>query len=135
MAGCGTLSAALQKEGIDVTPTDNFSWRHHWSTEENKLWTEVEEIDCLEAIKKYPDADIFIMSWTYMNNTAYESLKLIREVNPNALLIYIGEGWGGCTADDAFFDLVEKVDDEDFETAVQNFSQWYGLYDRIRLFR
>ena len=125
MAGTGSLSFALQQQGVDIIATDNFSWEgnSNWNDNEN-YWTEIEHIDAIEAVKKYgKDIDIIIMSWPYMDDTAYRILKSMREVNSNCVMIYIGEGMGGCTADDEFFENIQEIDDEKFERTRSNFKQ------------
>lgn len=112
MCGCGSISYALQQQGVNVIATDNFSWNEmgSWNTKKN-YWTDIENIDCIEAIRKYgKDIDVIILSWAYMDNYAYQSLLEMRKVNPNAVMIVIGEGLGGCTADDDFFEAIVVLD-------------------------
>ena len=135
MTGTGSLSFALQQQGIDIIATDNFSWEgsSNWNDNEN-YWTEIEHIDAIGAVKKYgKDIDIIIMSWPYMDDTAHRILQSMREVNPNCIMIFIGEGMGGCTADDEFFESIQEIEDTEFEQAVSNFKQWGGIHDYPQL--
>lgn len=59
----------------------------------------------------------------------------MRKVNPKLLLLYIGEDYGGCTADDDFFDNVEHVDDIEFYKISRKYRTWYGLNDTLRLYK
>jgi hypothetical protein len=134
MAGTGALSFALKQEGIDIIATDNFSWKY-WH-ENNSLWTNVENLDAITAIEKYgKNINIIICSWAYMDDTLYKALLKMREINPFCQMIYIGEGIGGCTADDDFFDNIQPINNDAFENAVKDYPQWYGLHDRIQLGR
>jgi len=135
MAGTGSLSFALQKQGINIVATDDYSWngQSNWNNHKN-YWLEIECIDAIEAVKKHgKDIDVIIMSWPYMDDTAYRILHTMREVNQNCIMIFIGEGMGGCTADDEFFQSIEEIEDEEFEQAVSNFKQWWGLHDYPQL--
>lgn len=137
MAGRGILSLALRQKGIDVIATDDFSWskiEHGNFKKWSDTVTEVEELDAIESVEKYgKDIDILIMSWPYMDDTAYKVIKTLNEINPHALTVYIGEGRGGCTANDIFFDNFEEIEDDSFLPVQRNFERWRGLYDRPTL--
>jgi hypothetical protein len=127
MAGAGYLSYALRQKNVDIISTDNMSWHEKgkWS-----LVTEVEKCTANQAIRKYgKKVDIVIMGWPYMDDYAYKALKLLYYVNPKALMVYIGESWGGCTADDNFFNHFEHVSDLEFEKVSSKFEQFAGMHD------
>jgi hypothetical protein len=135
MSGCGSLSYFLKKSGVKIIPTDNFTWKHDWFTYET-FWLEIENIDAVSAIKKYgKDVDFIIMSWPYMDDTAYNVLIEMRNINPKCKLIYIGEEEGGCTANDQFFDISNFIDDENFSKVYDNFQQWYRIHDKPYLIK
>ncbi len=46
-------------------------------------------------------------------------------------LIYIGEGYGGCTADDKFFELLEQGWTEEFTMGIP---QWPGIHDYLAVY-
>lgn len=132
MAGTGWLSYALSTYGVKIKATDNFSWCMKY-TRIHKL---VENLDAIQAINKYgSQVKFIIMSWPYMDNTAFQVLKQMREINPKCRLIYIGEWWGGCTADDEFFELAEVCKVQSFENAVKNYKRWSGINDSITLIK
>ncbi|MFA5576369.1 MAG: hypothetical protein WCZ27_04880 [Tissierellaceae bacterium] len=131
MAGLGALSHGLREEGVSLISTDDYSWqegikRKDSTLTNNKLWTQVERLDAVESIEKYgKDIDIVLMSWPpYDDNTATRILEKMRSINPSCIMIYIGEGRGGSTANDDFFDLLEKVEDESFHKANTRFQKW-----------
>lgn len=134
MSGCGALSKALKDKDIDVIATDNFSWdgQDNWNNT-NNYWTNIENIDAIEAIEKYKNRDIIIMSWAYMDDTAYRCLLKMREVNSNMVMIVIGEGWGGCTADDNFFEVIEEIDNEEVQRIDSKIPRWIGTHDHMML--
>lgn len=124
MAGTGSLTYALKEFGTDIVATDDFSWRNRWID----LWTEVIKMDAIESIETYKP-DYIIMSWAYMDDTAYKCLLKMREINPKCKLIFIGEGHGGCTANDEFF-----------ETAIETKGSFYipshfGIHDRLVVYK
>jgi hypothetical protein len=134
MAGAGHLSYALKQYGVDVIATDNNSWANERGWEPV---TEVMEADSVEAINLWGDKiDILLMSWPYMDDTAYRTIKQLNEVNPNALIVYIGEGNGGCTASEEFFDHFNQInDDKKFNIAEALFQRWPGIHDYLCLGR
>lgn len=135
MCGTGALSKCLQDKGIMIKATDNFSWNgvSDWNKSKN-YWTDIENIDCIDAIEKYgKDTDYIIMGWAYMDDTGYRALLKMREVNPYCKMIYIGERNGGCTADDNFFESINIIDDKYIDEINQMYKSWEGIYDRFLL--
>lgn len=142
MAGCGSLSYALKEEEVNVVATDDFSWGENGRTNkcwnENKnYWTDIENLDAIESVNKYgKDIDIIFMSWAFMDDTAYRVLKTMREINPNCVIVYIGEGIGGCTADDEFYENIKEItDDEKFNIINLYYPRWCGIHDGLWLIK
>lgn len=51
------------------------------------------------------ESDVLLLSWPpYWNDLAEDSLRSFR----GKRLVYIGERWGGCTATDEFFNLLDE---------------------------
>ena len=115
MGGSGLLSKALKDEGVNVICTDNLSWEDS-KTEWKNHFTEIENLDCVEAIEKYgKDVKYIIMSWApYQGKESALAYKKMKEVNPDAVMIYIGEDLGGCTACDEFFEETEMRSTMDY---------------------
>lgn len=129
MAGTGYLSYALSKYGVKVKATDNYSWGNYFTN-----FINVENMDCFEAIKKYgKQVDFVICSWPYMDDTAALCLELMTQINPKCRMIYIGEDYGGCTANDRFFDISTFQEIKGFTDAVSNYTRWEGIHDFIGL--
>lgn len=132
MAGTGYFSYALKQYGCNIKATDNYSWSNKFDTV-NKF-IDVENLDCIEAIRKYgKDVKFIICSWPYMDDYAYRCLITMREVNPKCRMIYIGEDMGGCTANDKFFETMDVCEVQGFLDAVKNYRRWEGIYDFIAL--
>lgn len=76
-------------------------------------------------------ADIVLMTWPCYDDPL--AAILIKKMVKGQYLIYNGEGYGGCTADDAFFDVLERdfVELEDLSEALDTrHIRWFGINDR-----
>lgn len=125
MAGSGWFAHWLNKWGADVKATDNMSW--HKRDLGDPWWSvrgfDVAEEDAVEAVRA-TDAEVVIMSWPYMDDTAFHVWEALR---PGQTLLYIGEGAYGCTANDRFFDAVH--DRLSYDTRIESLVQWDGIHD------
>ena len=136
MGGSGALSKGLQNFGVDIRCTDDFSWseQHKWWYEHPR--TSVEQIGAVEAIQKYgKEVELVLCSWPYTDDACYHSLMSMREINPTAMMIYIGEGAGGCTVDEKFFETAIVVPDSEFQNAVREYRSAYCIHDRLVLIK
>lgn len=133
MAGSGMLAHALHLEGVDILATDDFSWNETAGPNAKILaeWFKVKKMDASEAVKKYSkDRPIIVCSWPpYQCNAAYKALLKMRETNPDAIMIYIGEGGSGCCADDDFHEHINHLHNDEFQLAMRTFKSWCGIYD------
>lgn len=129
MAGSGILSYGLKSLGIDVIATDDESYGDYFY---NK-WTNIEKIDALDAIRKYiKERPYIILSWPEMGSKAYEILMLMRELNKDAKMIYIGEVGAAC-ADDAFADAINIIDADWVREINEKYQSWAGMKDLLLL--
>lgn len=134
-AGSGFLSACLQKSGIEVVPTDAHLINNSYGFK--TLHTEIVEEDSVKFLKnnkKY--FDVVLMSWpNYSSSFAY---NIVKNMDSGQILIYIGEGYGGCTGDDKFFEYMEK-NTEILEKETNKFNEssfsWIGIHDRVNIFK
>ena len=135
MAGCGSISKCLKDKGIDIIATDNYSWNNHYWFNKNNNWCDIENIDCVKAIQKYGQSiDYIIMSWPpydspEANNVLLEVQRINKEFNKNIKIIYIGEGKGGCTANDDFFENIMHVNN--LKHINKHFYNHFGIHDFI----
>lgn len=142
LSGAGTIERALQKAGTNIIMTDDMSWvkasKYNSKGSAFSNWNveNIEDIDAVEAIKKYPGVDYILMSWPpYDSHIASEVLAAMREFNPNATLIYFGEDYGGCCGDDEFFEMAECISDPGIDELEQYYVQFPNIYDVIMLFK
>lgn len=88
-----------------------------------KTWTKVDEGGPTK-IGGHPDR-VLLLCWPpYSSSFAFDCLKQYR----GDKLIYVGEGWGGCTGDDAFHNALE---DGWQVTDSVDIPQWMGVHDRL----
>lgn len=128
-SGCGSLAKCLKDKGIDIKATDNFEWKDKW----NALWYDVEELDAIGAIERYNDVDIILMSWAPLNSDIdYKSLEKMREVNPNAVMLILGE-FGGCTNSQKFVDSLNEIEDEIVTEINRAYISWPFVHDKFTL--
>lgn len=83
----------------------------------------------VERAAQYPDAALFLCWPPYNTSMAYDALRFYS----GDMLIYCGEGRGGCTASDPFFQLVA----EEWELVAENSSThiaWDGIRDSVAIF-
>jgi len=122
MAGTGAWSKALINEGVNIHPTD---LKIDSAISYNNSWMDVEEIDCVEAIKKY-NPDVVLCSWPRSDSPIDAATDEIFK-NPIGELIYIGETWDGCCASNYYFESVEKF----IKPLNIYLPRWEGIYDDI----
>lgn len=131
MAGSGALTYSLRNKGVNIIATDDYSWGKPF-----RLWTDVINMDAVEAINVYGEnVDFIICSWPYMDDTAYKVLLKMRKINKSCKLIYIGENEGGCTASDLFFENITILKNRTFYKAVSDYISWQGIHDSIFLIK
>lgn len=83
----------------------------------------------VERAAQYPDAALFLCWPPYDTSMAYDALRFYS----GDMLIYCGEGRGGCTASDPFFQLIA----EEWELVAENSSThiaWDGVRDSVAIF-
>lgn len=131
MAGSGALSYALQRCGVNIIATDDYSYNHvHKEWFGCNQWTAVQKIESVEAIRKYGnERDIILCFWSEQTDRAFYSLIKMREINPKAIMIYIGEFYGA-TADKNFMKIAKVIEDEDFKEIMKKYKRHYGLHDK-----
>ena len=141
MAGTGYLSGLLKQHmddnGINsdnITAYDDMSW--YKSKTVGKLWSYKGKVVVTpyEGIPDISSADIVLLTWPpYKDTTCLEYLK---QMKSGQILIYNGEGYGGCTGTDEMYDLLEDQFDpydptsygvyEPFSTVTK---VWSGIHD------
>lgn len=123
-AGTGYWAWQLEQAGVDVAAYDP-----HPAGEDNKFCTAGPYTTVLQddagAVKHHPDRALLMVWPPYGGEHARHALSLYE----GDLLIYAGEGHGGCTADDGFYELLEAEWDE-VSIAPQHVT-WWGIHCRL----
>jgi tetratricopeptide (TPR) repeat protein len=132
-AGSGYWSAMLKARGADIksfdiaplgTPDGVKNYYHGAS---DRAWTEILPGDESTAAL-YPERTL-MLSWPpYGEPVAYNALKNFK----GDTLVYIGEGYSGCTGDDAFHELLEA---EWESTKYVDIPQWDGIHDYLTVYK
>ena len=123
MAGPGWLTKALLEEGVRITPTDNDSWASKHS--KAPFLIPVIQMDCVEAICQYPEAEVLLVSWPpYGEEAICRACETWGEDRP---IVYIGEGYGGCNAPEEFFDHFQEIE---LQPRIP-LTSWRGIHDNI----
>lgn len=141
MSGGGYLAYALREKGVNMIATDTRKWEtrsYHKDSGCPEPWTPllpIEKLNANKAITKYgKNCHILVISWPYMDDSAYHAIKLYHKLNPQGLVVYIGE-WGGCTASHLFFEHFDEVNDVNFKSVAAHYERWPGLEDKMVLGR
>lgn len=100
MAGRGWLAKALSSHGIDIRATDGHVG---YGVKDVPPVFPVKVMDIMEAIKTYASSsDVLICSWPPYDDPSFRlALRYWTKSKP---IYVIGEGIGGCTADDKFWE-------------------------------
>ena len=128
-SGFGYTEYLASERGCDIICTDiSPNDKNHWCRD-GKFYMEVEEMEASEAVLKYPDRNVF-MAWPPYSNPM--AANVARNMLPGRILIYVGEGGGGCTGDDDFFSLLNE---EFQEIKWIRIPKWFGLNDFAGIYK
>ena len=128
MAGAGYLAHELHARGVDIIATDNFSWGIRPYND-----FPIENLTAGEAIKKYSNVDYILVSWIPMDDSATELIKAVKKYCPKTPILHIGEGDGGCTGNEYFFDNVKVIEDPKLFPAQSSYERFSGIHDYLEL--
>lgn len=121
--GTGWFTYWLKRYKIPIIDcVDNMSWKPH----SEKYLKLVKKYDSVKYTKENLETQLFILSWNYMDETAY---RIWEAMKPGQYLLHIGEGYGGCTSSDKFFNSVKRCAVEDKWKLEKYFISFYGIHD------
>ncbi len=99
-AGKGYAAKAFRQVGIPTIATDDNSWQD----------SQVENLDALASLEKYGNQiTTVLLSWLPSSGIDVKVVQKIRKEYPHLTLIHIGEGRGGCTGSEAYWDEVLEI--------------------------
>lgn len=131
-AGIGWLGYWLGKYGVKIQASiDNKSWP---AFPKDQYLDIVEEMDSLDYILRHPEVELFMLSWPQEDDGA---TRIWQALQPGQSLLYIGEGRDGCTASNAFFDLIHGHEIENKATTAmrQSFLSFDDFHDQPHLYQ
>lgn len=136
-AGTGYWAWMLSQAGVevmafDVLPPGIPETQNGYGFD--KAFYDVFPCDGPEFLKacKFCNEFALMLCWPDLNTSfAHDTLKVYQDRGGEAF-IYIGEGPGGCTANDEFFELL--AGDWSLDTEV-DIPQWFGIHDYLEIYR
>ncbi len=128
-AGNGYWAKILAGAGADVIAYDAYpaTWTNNYVN--GIEWFPVIHGNAFAA-GMHPGRVLFLCWPPYDDPMAHDALVTHRAAG-GTRVAYIGEGYGGCTADDAFHDALAR---DYTKTAEQSLPQWDGLHDRLLIY-
>lgn len=126
-AGTGYWAHLLREMGVDVVAFDKAPYENGWC---NNIWTEIERGGPEEA-GKHPDRTLFLCWPPYAQPMAADTLRHYTNAGGKQV-VYVGEGFGGCTGDDDFHEMLDR--DYKFVCSV-HIPRWFGMNDSLKVYR
>jgi hypothetical protein len=128
-----------------VKAIDNGAWETKDVGSKQFLNSWVERADAVEYVKN-EKPDIVIMCWPHPEDAW--ATEVARNLPDGTPIIYIGEGWGGCCAEDSFWKYTEEWDEDRYkdehvndkveeamERAYKGSVCWDGIHDYPELLK
>ena len=125
-AGTGYWAHLLQKGGADVLPFDSQPYSNHQA---EGRFTEV-SLGGSEIAGSYPERVLFLC-WPPNDDPMGAAALEAHHAAGGQQVAYIGEGDGGCTADDRFHTFLEE---HYREVRRVELPQWYGIHDDLGVY-
>jgi len=132
LAGSGYWAYLLGQSGVDVLTSDlmppapdSMNKYHRADTS----WVPIVEADAVTACRSWGIGRTLLLSWPPYSEPIGE---LIVAAHPGDLIVYIGEGDGGCCGDDGMWELLAL---DWVEVASHRPVQWYGMHDWVTVYR
>ena len=126
-AGNGYWAYLLRKEKVQIAAFDNFSLIINEENDLPKPWTQVLQGD-EKTILDHLDKTL-LLCWPEDENPMAAN---VLDLYTGPHLIYIGEGRGGVTADDSFFD---RLDRDFILVKFVNIPNWPGRSDSLNIYK
>lgn len=130
-AGNGYWAKLIVEAGGSIEPHDKKPGNHHYMATPSEVWHPVLQ-GGPEAITAHHKNHTLLLVWPpYEGELAYDALTRYLEVGGQTV-VFVGEGHGGCTADDRFFELLWDRFEEVGSTEIP---QWSYLHDCLTVYR
>lgn len=123
VSACGGQIVAF-----DQHPPRDSEGKNHYHPDPYQ-WFDVQE-GGPEMAANYPQHTLFLCWPPYDDDFATRTLQAYMDAGGRSL-IYVGEDYGGCTADDTFFSLLKKYWEQ---TKFHSIPVWYGMHDAMYVY-
>lgn len=123
-AGSGYWAMLLQNMGVTVVPIDKTPPPNTFAA---KRYTQIIKGSC-EDLPNFPGYVLMLCWPPYDKPLAADAIKTYQ----GSTIIYIGEGYGGCTGDDEFHKLLNADWEQKQEIRIP---QWYGIRDFMGIYQ
>jgi len=127
-AGTGYWANLLSKQGAEVVAYDAKPPKKRGFNSYCKQSNYPVRLGRENKVKKHPHHTLMLCWAPYGEPMAYNALKKYK----GDTLIYIGEGWGGCCADDDFWELVKR---EWVVVCHHHIEKWDGIRDFCAVYK
>jgi hypothetical protein len=125
-SGSGYWAHELRKAGADCVATDPGTGKYGYAKNGWVPYVEIDPIDGVAAVAKYPNRALLIVWPDYDDPWAAEALRDF----DGTTVLYVGEGPGGCTGDEAFHELLDSRYALKEEIDIPQFD---GLHDSLQV--
>lgn len=128
-AGTGYWSAMIAQAGGDVIAYDSTppGPGNNYHPDPNARYFDVQQ-GGTEKAALHPDRTLFLCWPPYGEIMAWEALVYYK----GSTLVYVGEGQGGCTGNDAFHELLDAQWEERLSLYLPN---WQGIRDTLTVYQ
>lgn len=129
-AGNGYWASLIAEAGGTVECYDREPGDHSEGAT-GKLWHPVSEGTCDVITRAHKDHALMLVWPPYATPMGTECLLRFMEAG-GSTLVYVGEGSGGCTADDEFHRI---LDEHWVNEKYVSIPQWHGIHDGLSVYR
>ena len=129
MSWIGTLQYHLKKRGIDIIATDLGIL-----PDNNRSVINMDTVDAVGLYGKEVDY-VLCANPPFLSDEPRRAIKVMRKVNPDLVMIYIGEDRGGWSANYEFFNTVKCVRDINADGICKTFKTSITRFEGIHLFK
>lgn len=131
-AGNGYWASLIASVGGDILAFDERPYDNQWCMGSYHPIA----VGGPKAAGERPGRVLFLCWPPYDTSFADECLRRYVEAGGNTL-VYIGEGSGGCTGDDAFHDRIQELCDSEGWDQIDcvRLPQWEGIHDYLFVYR
>lgn len=130
-SGTGYWAWEMRRAGIDVVATDLKpveKSEYHWGATQRRWIPDIHVGPGPKLVRWFPDRTLLLVWPCYRQDWAYRTLRAYR----GRTLVYVGEGAGGCTADDHFHDELAQWWKPVRELPMK---RWFGMHDRAWVYQ